>query len=340
MALSDLQSEVSVPVGVKLAELLEGPNSLSLVPERVTSVATGFDPLDTVLGGGLKLHDMVVLGGRPGVGKTIAGLQWARSAAMSGATAIVVSYEHDAATIFGRLFAMEVGMLGVEAGSNSSVSGDLSQIVRHVMSGDWMLNDEVGRHPLVRAALARLTTFSENLVLVPGSTKRTDLAMIEQIVQQHATDQTLVVVDYIQKVPDFTEAASEQARIRSVAEGLKQVAIDNPVSILAIAAANEGGLDQKRIRLEHLRGAQSLAYECDVLMMLNSKWSAVSRKHITFDPQNAEEFKKYVVFSVEKNRTGPDFIDLEFEKAFQHYRFEPRGRFVSERLIDGAMVLE
>ena len=340
MTLSNLPTHAPDETGVKLADLLHESRSLALVPERATTIPTGFDPLDTALGGGLRLHDMVVIGGRPGVGKTVAGLQWARTAALDGATAIVVSYEHDAATILGRLMAMEVGILGIETGAAADPGNELSGIVQAVMSGDWIINDKVGRHPLVRAAFARLETYADNLVLVPGSTKHTDLAMLENMVERHGTDRTMLMVDYIQKVPEFTGVFNDEARIRHVAEGLKQVAIDNNTAVLAVAAANGRGLDQKRIRLEHLRGAQSLAYECDVLLMLNSKWSAVSRKHITFDLTNAEDFKKYVVFSIEKNRTGPDFVDLEFEKAFQQYRFEPRGRFVSERLIDGAMVLE
>ncbi len=344
MTITDLRDD-SAPgdsprMGVSLASLLTDASSLALVPERADATATGFDPLDTVLGGGLRLHDMIVIGGRPGVGKTVAGLQWARSAAMAGTTAVVVSYEHDEATMLGRLFAMEVGMLGIGQGAGDGLSSDVAHVVQRVMNGQWVINDEVGRHPLVRAALSRMETYAHNLVIVSGSTKRTDLAMLEELVAHHATERALLVVDYIQKVPDFSGDHDEQEHIRIVAEGLKQVAIDYPVTVLAIAAATGAGLDRKRVRLEHLRGAQSLGYESDVVMMLNSKWTAVSRKHIAFDPINAEEFKKFVVFTIEKNRTGADGINLEFEKAFSQYRFEPRGRFVSERLIDEGIVTE
>ena len=72
---------------------------------------TGMDPLDRLLGGGFRASDFVLLGGRPGVGKTIAGLQWARAMAMSGATAVIASYEHDEQTLLGRLVALEIGNL-------------------------------------------------------------------------------------------------------------------------------------------------------------------------------------------------------------------------------------
>ena len=51
------------------------------------------------------------LGGRPGVGKTVASLQWARWMAMQGNTAIYVCYEHSPHSLLGRLLALELGSL-------------------------------------------------------------------------------------------------------------------------------------------------------------------------------------------------------------------------------------
>jgi hypothetical protein len=39
------------------------------------------------------------------------------------------------------------------------------------------------------------------------------------------------------------------------------------------------------------------------------------------------------VFSIEKNRGGPNLIDLEFRKDFAHFRFEPDGGVVAEKLV-------
>ena len=55
---------------------------------RSAQFATGFQPLDDVLSGGIRAQDLVLLGGRPGVGKTVASLQWARWMAMQGDTAL------------------------------------------------------------------------------------------------------------------------------------------------------------------------------------------------------------------------------------------------------------
>src|SRR4051794_29566477 len=78
---------------------------------RATQFTTGFDRLDDVLRGGIRVQDLVLLGGRPGIGKTVLSLQWARWIAMQGQTAIYVCYEHSPHTLLGRLLALELGSL-------------------------------------------------------------------------------------------------------------------------------------------------------------------------------------------------------------------------------------
>ena len=74
--------------------------------------------------------------------------------------------------------------------------------------------------------------------------------------------------------------------------------------------------------------------------MLNDKITAVSKRHTAFDTVRADDFRGQVVMSIEKNRSGPAGIDLEFRKDFAHYRFNPIGSVLEEQLIDGVMVTE
>ncbi|MGH8875476.1 MAG: hypothetical protein ACRDVM_09545 [Acidimicrobiia bacterium] len=77
-----------------------------------------------------------------------------------------------------------------------------------------------------------------------------------------------------------------------------------------------------------------MAYEADVVVVLNDKWDVVSKNHLAYDRAAAEAHKHVVVFTVEKNREGVAGVDLEFGKDFEHYRFDPAGRYVSEQLVD------
>jgi len=91
-----------------LEQTLEGP-----LGSHAASVflATGFDPLDAALGGGVGVQDLVIVGGRPGVGKTVVALQWARWMAMQGRPVVFACYEHGERALLARLFALELGTL-------------------------------------------------------------------------------------------------------------------------------------------------------------------------------------------------------------------------------------
>ena len=74
-----------------------------------TIIPTGFDLLDKVLDGGLRTRDLMLIGGVPGVGKTVLTLQWARNIASNGFKTAYVCYEHDEEALASRLLAVEVG---------------------------------------------------------------------------------------------------------------------------------------------------------------------------------------------------------------------------------------
>jgi hypothetical protein len=86
--------------------------------------------------------------------------------------------------------------------------------------------------------------------------------------------------------------------------------------------------------LQHLRGAAGLAYEADIVLMMNEKALAVSKAHSAFDTLRAQEFESQIVLSVDKNRGGPAPIDMEYKKDLAHYRFDPEGAIVQDRLVD------
>ena len=129
--------------------------------------------------------------------------------------------------------------------------------------------------------------------------------------------------------------SSEEERITVVAEGLKDLALRLQCPIIAIVAAEREGLVAgKRLRVNNLRGSSALAYEPDVILLMNDKYDVVARHHLVFDVGNAERFRSWAVMTIEKNRSGLDKIDLEFQKHFEQGRFERKGNVVSEQLVD------
>lgn len=292
-------------------------------------VPTGFHPLDTVLDGGLRAGDLVLVGGLPGVGKTIAMMQWARAAAEQGAHVVYVCYEHNHATLLARLLLMEIGHLRSAGGERSDA--ELRRLVMDLAASRVSLAEAVADNLVLRAAKARLEASGELLWLHEASPNETTVDAIEELLP--ADGAAVVFVDYLQKVPTGNGVAG-------VAVGLKDLALRTGSVVVAAVAAQSSALDTRRLRLHHLDEAAAVGYEADLVLLMNDKALAVSKLHTAFDGTRLDEFRRHVVISVEKHRDGPRGIDLEFEKDFTHYRFNPEGRLAEDRLVDGVFYHE
>ena len=143
-----------------------------------------------------------------------------------------------------------------------------------------------------------------------------------------------MIVDYLQKVPLIPDAPTEEEKVTQVVGGLKDIALAEGVAVVAIVAADKEGLKAARLRNHHLRGSSAINYEADVILILNEKYNIVAKVNIEFNPYQAQRFRSWIVTTVDKNRSGVDNVDLEFEKHFEHACFDPVGRPVQEKLIE------
>ena len=326
---------LNVDSGGDVRSASEVVTDLEVGVASVSPVATGFWVLDRVLEGGLSARDLTVLGGVPGSGKTAMALQWARNMASDGHRVIYACYDHDDVSLLGRLLMLEIGDLtGGSAGSSLQARAS----VRAVTRGEQTLAEVTSESLLVRAAHGRVQAYGDRLLMLSASRQKTGLTELASVADQ-AGARSVLVVDYLQKIPT-EDALSEDLRVDDVAAGLKEIALNSHVAVLAIVVGDKSGLNVRRLRQHHLRGASGIAYEADVVLMLNDKFRAVSKIHSAYDPLRTEDFKRWVVVTVSKNRHGPADIDLEFVKDFPHYRFDPNGQHVEEQLIDDMMYPE
>ena len=295
-------------------------------------VLTGFEPLDELLAGGIRPGELMLLGGKPGVGKTIACLQAARAMARQGVVVVYLCYEHDDVTLLTRLLLCELGEIVSTEPAALAGTGELQARLRDVAAGTITLTEAVESDALLEKARRRLAMYADRLIFVTGSGAHTNVPALSEITRRYEGQPVALFVDYVQKVPVYPTVPVEAERVGRVIESLKELALDQKLVVVAVAAADQVGLDARRLHLRHFRGSTALAYEADAIVVLNEKLDVVSRAHFVHSPTRAEEFQRQVVFSVEKNRNGTPDVHLEFEKDFAHYRFHPRGRWVSERL--------
>ena len=306
-----------------------------------TVVATGFGMLDTYLNGGLRSGELALLGGPQGLGKTTFALQVLRHVVRDGGRGMYFSFEHDAPTVLQRLIAAEAG----EAMGMDAVP---LRLVRDAMENrdgrTGALSARLRAIPGASEAVDVVRGYAERLAVVRCSGTSTDLGAIRSVIEDfaaRAATAPLVVIDYLQKVPVPGGSDGEDERVTVVVEGLKDLCLDLDVAILAIVAAEKQGLVAgTRVRTHHLRGSSALAYEPDVVLVLNDKFDVVARHHLVFNTSNAQRYRSWAVLTIEKNRSGVDRIDLEFRKRFEQSRFEVQGQPVVEQLVDERVFVE
>ena len=291
---------------------------------------TGLTPLDDVLGGGLRAGELTLVGGAQGLGKTTFALQIARNVAATGGSALYVCYEHREQDVLERLLGMELGLHG---GLEALTLAQVRRACALDGPGSGGLLERLGREPAGVEALQALSAYAPRLHVATVTGTRTGLDDVRELVRGIGGQRPLVVVDYLQKVRVPGDHAGEDERVTVVVEGLKDLALETDLPVLAIVASDKAGLDG-RTRLHHLRGSTALAYEADVALLLNDKFAVVARHHLMYGTTNAEHYRSWAVCSVEKNRSGRGGVDLEFRKRFEHGHFDPVGGHVAEQLVD------
>ena len=298
-------------------------------------VPSGFAVLDDALEGGFRSGELVLLGGPQGLGKTTMAMQMIRNVVRGGGSAVIFSYEHEAHTLLERLLSLEASLVaGPDAARLPAIRGAFEK----AGPPGHTLEDRLAHLRGVPEGLQTLRTYAGRLHIHESTGATTDLEEIRRTVSMLQTDDglpPLVVVDYLQKVPVPNGPAIEEERVTLVVERLKDLTLDLGVPILAIVAADKASLvSGKRMRVHDLRGSSALAYEADVVLILNDKYDVVARHHLVYDLGNAERYKQWVVMTIEKNRHGVDGVELEFRKQFAEGRFEASGQYVVEQLIE------
>jgi replicative DNA helicase len=306
-------------------------------------VPLGMAPLDRMLGGGLRPGELMLIGGAQGTGKTTLALQMARNIAASGqAYVLYVNFEHDDADMLNRLIAMESVLPHLPNTKPSTgavkITDVRSEVIRSWARGGENEQVDLAANPKLRSAIERIARYGNNLYLLRGSQTASTIDNLRELIDIHrrrsGERRMVLVIDYLQKVPQLPEPPSESEKVTFVVNGLKDIALTEKVPTIAIVAADKEGLKAARLRNHHLRGSSAINYEADIILILNEKYNIVAKVNIEFNPYQAQRFREWIVVSVEKNRGGQHSVDLEFQKHFEYSCFDAGGRSVQEKLIE------
>lgn len=212
------------------------------------ALSTGWPELDSILNGGLRPGTLTVVGARTGVGKSVIGANVATNVARRGAGALIVSLEMPDAELTDRILANVggVNLTGITAARLSDA--------------EWQR---------LEWANGRLRGWPLGIVDEPH------LGLVG--IRSHARDRirtarglALLVVDYLQLVAPADPRQTEQEQVSRNSRGLKLLAKELDIPVVALAQINRGPemRADNRPRLSDLRSSGAIEQDADVVWLL------------------------------------------------------------------------
>jgi replicative DNA helicase len=242
-------------------------------------VQTGYPKLDHMLLG-MRAGQMIVIGARPGVGKTSFALNLMTQAAEKGASVVFFSLEMSKAEIAQRLLS-----------TRSKI--DLQKIKgAHIEGDEWQA---------LSLAAQDLSELDITIDDTPGTTVTEVRAKARRLL--HGKENGIVILDYLQLVspPPGRRSDSRATEVSEMSRGIKIMAKDLEVPVVALSQLSRVSENRtgKRPQLSDLRESGAIEQDADVVLLLDRSTT----------PEEAEREDRpdmgITDFIVAKNRSGP-----------------------------------
>ncbi len=205
--------------------------------EAVTGVPTGFIDLDQQLAG-LQPSNLIIVGGRPGTGKTSLALGMAAHAAMAAHVPVLVfSLEMSHQELTHRLLSSEARVDATRMRTG------------RLMESDW---------PKITNAIGRLAEADIYIDDNPRLTVMEIRAKARRLKSRHGLG--MIVVDYLQLMSGRSDAENRQVEVSEISRGLKILARELEVPVIALSqlSRNLESRADKRPVLADLRESGSM----------------------------------------------------------------------------------
>ena len=293
-ALSDRRFKKSfVPISQLLHGTIAELEALRANDEGITGVPSGFKDLDDVTAG-FQLGDLIIVAGRPSLGKTSLALCIAANAAIARQIPVAVfSLEMSTEQLVQRMISQEslVSLKSLRTG--------------RAQTEDWKkVVDACDR-------LRRAAIYIDDSGLLNAMEMRAKARRLKQ-----QKDIGLVIVDYLQLMEAAGRSESRQQEITEISRSLKALAKELNIPVLALSQLSRAPEQRTdpRPRLSDLRESGAIEQDADLVLFLY--------KEREKEGETERKPTKLVEIIIGKNRNGPTgSVPLTFLNEFM--RFEP-----------------
>lgn len=251
---------------------------------------TGFVDLDGKLGGGMRGSELIIVAGRPSMGKTAFSMNIGGNVAQSGGVVLVFSLEMSAKALHQRNVA-RVG--GIPLG--------------HVLDGKKIRDEDWPR--LTHA----VQVMSEMQMLVDDMSglSLAEIVSRSRSVKRRAGRLDLIIVDYLGLMTGGSEE-SQNLRIASYSAGMKGLAkqLDVPVILLSQLSREVEKRNNRRPQMSDLRDSGAIEQDADVIMFLY--------RDQVYNPDSPDRGTAEIIIGKQRNgETGP--VRLAFDGEYQQF---------------------
>jgi replicative DNA helicase len=278
---------------VRLEQLLQGTmDEIDAIATRggvSLGVPSGFAEFDQITNG-LQPSQMVTIAARPGVGKSILGLNLARQCSIKGGEASVIfSLEMSKSEITMRL-----------------LSAEAKVPLHHMRSGN-MSDDDWGRLARRMGEVADAPLYIDDS---PNLTMMEIRAKARRLKQRH--NLKLIVVDYLQLMTSGKRVESRQMEVSEFSRSLKLLAKELDCPVIAISQLNRGPEQRtdKKPMLSDLRESGAIEQDSDMVILLH--------REDMYERESPRAGEADLILA--KNRNGPTgTVTVAFQGHYQRF---------------------
>jgi replicative DNA helicase len=266
----------------------------------VTGIATGFTDLDSMTSG-LQPGDLVIVAGRPSMGKTAFSVNIAEHVALEVNKPVAI-------------FSMEMG--GTQLAMR--MIGSVGRLNQHTLRTGKLEDDDWSR---MTHALGRL---NDAPIFIDETAALNSLELRSRARRLHRQNEGLglIVIDYIQLMSSVSTKGGENraTEISEISRSLKSLAKELHVPVIALSQLNRS-LEQrpnKRPIMSDLRESGAIEQDADLILFIY--------RDEVYNPDSPDKGKAEIIIA--KQRNGPiGKVDLTFRGEYTRFENYASGQY-------------